>query len=218
VLCHYRIDPLAELEYMRTLYLCRLLLAGILLEMYPAWSLAHDPVHFCMDCHGLHGVSTEPDLPSIGGLPHAYLVNSLSAYWEGTRPCPDYKFRAGDTGREKTNMCVIAKALNTRDVELVASYFSSQRFVPARQKTDPARVMAGKKLHEQHCQSCHANGGRSARDDAGILAGQWMDYLRVTFQDFKGGARVMPAQMEAKIELLNAEDVEALVHYYGSQQ
>ncbi len=203
---------------MRMLSLCRFMLAAILLGSYPAWTLAHDPAHFCMDCHGVDGASTEPDLPIIGGLPRQYMINALASYWEGTRPCPDSKFRAGDTGREKTNMCKIAKELSTRDVELIATFYASKPFVPAIQTTDPAKALKGRQLHVMHCQGCHLAGGKAAKHDAGILAGQWMDYLRVIFQDFKEGTRAMPVGMESKFSELAADELEALVHFYGSQR
>lgn len=202
---------------MRIVRLKIIMLAAGLMGMIPVWVHAHDLVGYCMDCHGKDGASTEPDIPIIGGLSRQYLINSLSAYWEGARPCPDSKFRAGDTGRERTNMCQIAKDLTTRDVERIASYYSSKPFVRARQQADPAKAAAGELIHQAHCESCHAGGGSEAKDDAGILAGQWMEYLRVIFQDYKEGTRVMPAQMEPKIESLGADDIEALVHYYGSQ-
>ena len=53
-------------------------------------------------------------------------------------------------------------------------------------------------------------------DDAGILAGQWMPYIRHTFEEFSSGKRPIPKKMKPKFDELTKDDVDALVNYYGS--
>ncbi|HMM53316.1 MAG TPA: hypothetical protein PKD87_17125, partial [Burkholderiaceae bacterium] len=67
------------------------------------------------------------------------------------------------------------------------------------------------------CEKCHENGGRKG-DGSGILAGQWIPYLKDAITDFNGGHRDMPKKMRAKMKELNDKDFEALVHFYASQK
>jgi cytochrome c553 len=45
-----------------------------------------------------------------------------------------------------------------------------------------------------------------------------MPYLSDTLSDFKDGVRKMPKKMAAKMKDLDQAELEALVHYYGSQK
>jgi len=90
--------------------------------------------------------------------------------------------------------------------------------VRATQKFDPALAKKGKALHERGCEKCHSEGGSLASDDSGILAGQWMPYLTESFKQYSSGKRPMPEKMKPKMQKLDQADVDALVHYYGSQQ
>ena len=73
------------------------------------------------------------------------------------------------------------------------------------------------------CEDCHGkkgneDGGSSADDDAGILAGQWMPYLEDQFKEYASDKRPMPKKMKPKMEKLTDDDIKALIHYYGSLQ
>ena len=70
------------------------------------WSLtsglataADKAVQECMDCHGQDGVSTESDVPSIGGMSALYIIDTMVAYADGDRPATESKYRSGDTAR-----------------------------------------------------------------------------------------------------------------------
>ena len=202
---------------MRYLHLGPALLAGCLAGFYPAWTLANDPAQGCMDCHGKDGASTETDVPIIGGISRQYLIDNMAAYREKSRPCPETRYRAGDKTRAPTDMCRIAADLSPQDTEKVADYYAAKPFVRAKQQTDAAKAAKGKQLHALHCEKCHADGGSSAEDDAGILAGQWMPYLRESMKEYNSGKRLMPEKMKPKVEKLSADDYEALIQYYGSQ-
>lgn len=172
----------------------------------------------CADCHGKDGTSTESDVPSIGGLSEQYILDSMEAYRERKRPCPESTYRAGDTKRPKTDMCQVAIKLGAEGAAAEAREYAAKPFVKARQKFDAAKVAVGKKLHDQACEKCHSEGGTLADDDAGVLAGQWMPYLKASFAEFASGARPMPEKMKPKFEPLKPEEREALLHYYASQQ
>jgi cytochrome subunit of sulfide dehydrogenase len=172
----------------------------------------------CSDCHGKNGASTESDVPSIGGLSEQYLLDSMAAYRAKERPCPESKYRAGDTKRPKTTMCKIAADLGEAGTAKEAKEYAAKPFVRARQPFDAAKATLGKKVHDAQCEKCHSEGGALADDDAGILAGQWMPYLKDTFDQYAKGTRPQPEKMKVKLDALKPADVEALLHYYASQQ
>jgi cytochrome c553 len=45
-----------------------------------------------------------------------------------------------------------------------------------------------------------------------------MDYLQLAFAEYASGDREQLEKMQEKMDLLSAADVEALLHYYASQQ
>ena len=170
----------------------------------------------CTNCHGKDGASTESDVPIIGGYSAPFISDSLAAYKKKERPCPETKYRGGDKKGQKTDMCQVAKDLSEADIKQVAQYFAGKKFVRAQQKFDPALAKKGKEIHEHTCDKCHSEGGSLASDDAGILAGQWMPYLKEQFKDFKAGKRPMVKKMKPKLEKLEQADIDALVNFYGS--
>ena len=113
-------------------------------------------------------------------------------------------------------MCSIAKELSAPDIKQLSQYYAGKKFVRAQQKFDPALAKKGKDLHERSCEKCHSENGSVAKDDSGILAGQWMPYLHEALADFKNGKRPIDKKMKPKIEKLDKADFDALVHYYGS--
>lgn len=173
-------------------------------------------VDACADCHGPDGASSDPEVPIIGGFSEVYTSDSMIAYQEEERPCPEAEYKRGDRKGQKTTMCEIAKELSQEEIEQLAGYYAGKPFVRAQQEHDPALAEKGKEIHESSCDKCHAEGGSLASDDSGILAGQWMPYLEQAFKEFASGERPMVKKMKPKIEKLEPADIEALVHYYGS--
>jgi len=170
----------------------------------------------CASCHGKDGASTESDVPIIGGYSAPFISDSLAAYKKKERPCPETKYRGGDKKGQKTDMCQVAKDLSDADMKDLGKHFAGKKFVRAQQKFDAALAKKGKEIHERSCDKCHSEGGSLASDDAGILAGQWMPYLKEQFKDFKAGKRPMVKKMKPKMEKLEPADIDALVNYYGS--
>ena len=82
----------------------------------------------------------------------------------------------------------------------------------------PVWLTAGKALHDEHCDKCHSEAGTNAEDEAGMLGGQMMGYLGTAMAQFVDGSRDQPKKMKEKVDMLSADDVKALVHYYGSVQ
>ena len=181
-------------------------------------ALAGSGDELCADCHGKDGGSTEADVPVIGGVSETYLNDSMAAYRDNKRPCPETAYRAGDKKRPKTDMCRIAAKLSADDTAKIAKDLAADPFKRVKQPFDAAKAAAGKKVHDQACEKCHAEGGSSADDDAGILAGQPTAYLQETFAQFTKGARPQAEKMKVKFNALKPEDREALLQYYASQQ
>ena len=172
----------------------------------------------CMDCHGKDGVSTDDDVPTIAGYSAVYISDALASYAEGERPATESKYRHGDTARPATDMGKIAKELDEAKMKSVAEFFAARKFVPAKQQFDADKAAKGAEFHDEECSRCHDEGGSIPDDDAGILAGQWMPYLRHTFEEYASGKRRMPEKMKPRMEKLDAATTEALINYYGSLQ
>jgi sulfide dehydrogenase cytochrome subunit len=170
----------------------------------------------CADCHEKDGVSHDMDVPTIGGMSAPYLVDTLTAYKNKERPCPEAKYKAGAKKGTKTDMCQTTKDLAEGDIKKLADYYAGKKFVHAVQNADPVLAKKGKAIHEQSCEKCHTEGGTVASDDGGILAGQWMPYLREQFKDYSAGKRPMAKKMKPKFEKLQQADLDALINYYGS--
>lgn len=65
----------------------------------------------CAACHGIDGMSKQPDAPNLAGQTHEYLVKALN------------DFRSG--ARQNEMMSIMAKSLSDADVANLAAYFHS---------------------------------------------------------------------------------------------
>ena len=172
----------------------------------------------CNGCHGDNGVSQWSDVPTIAGLAEFVHVDALFIYQDEARPCAESEFRQGDTSRAATTMCAVAADLSEDDIEALALAYAEIPYVKATQEFDAALAATGKGLHDEHCDRCHSEEGTNAEDEAGMLGGQQMGYLRDTFAAYADGSREQPGKMKQKLDAMSADDVEAMVHYYGSVQ
>jgi len=160
----------------------------------------------CAGCHG-GGASAGPASPTIAGLSKDYFMEAMEELKEGERA--------------STIMGRIAKGYSEDEIKAMAAWFSKKTFIPAKQESDTEKAAKGKDLHEKYCEKCHEEGG-SVDDETGILAGQWMPYLRYSLQDYQFGASEAPGKMQKKIDALASEHgiegLEAIVQYYGSRK
>ena len=165
---------------------------------------AQGPAEQCVPCHGKDGVSVIPTMPEIAGYSKNYIVSAMTQYKLDERAAP--------------SMAPFAKNLKDDQLAAIAEFFASKTFVPRKQEFDAEKAKAGEKVHDSHCNKCHQDGGRVADDDAGILGGQWMPYLRHVLEEYRSGKRLVPEIMKAKLDKLTEADIEALINYYGSLQ
>jgi len=172
----------------------------------------------CNDCHGKQGISTDSDVPTIAGQAYIVLEENMMAYADEERPCPVSKYRHGDMERPSTTMCELAASLSEDDITVLSKHYEGLAFVAASQPFDQVLADEGAEIHDRHCEKCHSEGGSLAEDEAGILAGQWMPYMQTSMKEILAGERAMPEKMKQKTDRLNDDDVEALLHFYASQQ
>jgi sulfide dehydrogenase cytochrome subunit len=162
----------------------------------------------CAGCHGTNGASTGPAAPTIAGLSKDYFVEVMQGFANGEV--------------YSTIMGRIAKGYSEEEINLMADFYGAKPFVKAKQKFDAKLAKDGAKLHDKYCEKCHAEGGTSAEDDAGVLAGQWTPYVKWTMDDFQSGKREMPKKMKKKVKKMLATkgdaSMDALMNFYASQQ
>ncbi len=162
----------------------------------------------CAGCHGTNGASQGPAAPSIAGFSPDYMVETMEGFASGEIP--------------STIMGRIAKGYTVDEFKTIAKYFAGKPFVKATQNFDPELAKAGAKLHDKYCEKCHAEGGQSAEDDAGVLAGQWTPYVNWQLANYKAGDRKaskkMKKNLKTMLERKGSNGITALLNYYASQQ
>lgn len=163
----------------------------------------------CAGCHGTFGNSVGPASPTIAGMEKEAFVETMKGFKEEEI--------------YSTIMGRIAKGYDDDDFEKMAEYFVGQKFVAAKQDFDEKQVKKGTKLHDKYCEKCHVEGGIIVEDEEYyLLAGQWLPYLRYTMEDFRADVRPMPKKMKKKMDKMlereGDEGLEAIYHYYASQQ
>lgn len=100
---------------MRSLTTALCLLAAALLGSSPAH--AADPAagkkkaSACAVCHGLDGLSKNPDAPNLAGDSADYIVKQLKAFRDGTR--------------QNDQMSIMAQGLSDDDMTNLAAWYSS---------------------------------------------------------------------------------------------
>lgn len=169
----------------------------------------------CAGCHGPDGVSAGPAMPTIAGQPAGFAGEILNQY------------RTGE--RHSTIMTRIAKGYTEEQLNAIAGFYgklpwkSWENAAQSKMATpvDEALAKAGAALHKKaKCSKCHEEDGRSTEDDTPRIAGQWVDYLIVKFEDYKNPDVDVPQpkKMAKSINKLSMDDLKALAHFYASQK
>jgi cytochrome c553 len=130
----------------------------------------------CLACHGEHGQSASPEVPSLGAQPAFYVAIQL------------YMFR--ERMRVVEPMNEVTKGLSDDDMQRMAELISKlPPPVPVVEPTDPARLERARALIQQHrCNFCH-NQDFSGDQNVPRLAGQREDYLVKALREYKSNAR-----------------------------
>ncbi len=196
------------MNYKKTMLISLALSGGIAFSsgVFAATASGEMLANTCNGCHGPHGNSFGPGIPTIAGNAETYIIDKMKAYRSGDAP--------------STIMGNIAKGYSDEEIAAMAKYISKQKYRPMAQKHDPALAKAGKKLHKKYCEKCHSESGTVADDESGFLSGQWMAYLEYTLADFHNGVATPPKKMAKKLKKLykaeGADGIKKLIHYYGS--
>ena len=158
----------------------------------------------CGGCHGTHGVSAGPSMPSLAGQSKVFFIDAMK------------KFRSGD--RPGTVMSRLAKGYTDEQIVAMADFFAKQK--PQAQDTavNPALVAKGKTVYDNACKRCHLENGKEFEEDTPVVAGQWLTYLQIQMNEFQSGARKMSEKKAEKVKPLTAADWEAVAHFYASQK
>jgi len=172
----------------------------------------------CLACHGAGGASQDSSIPTIGGYSAKYIVDSLGNFKKKLRPCADVTVPSGPKKGTKSDMCKVVAELSAAELEATARYLAGRKFVRAKQPFDATKAAKGQSVYGKLCRRCHEDGGSSPDEDNGILAGQWTPYLKGQLVAFRAGKRTIDDKMKARLEKVSAEDEEALLHFFASQQ
>jgi sulfide dehydrogenase cytochrome subunit len=198
-------------------YSYAILLLFVALSAAAARADINEIVAQCEGCHGPGGVSEHSDVPTIAGQSAEYLEKTLRTYQVWGRPCIKSTYRHGDATRPKTDMCQVAEGLTGEESKAISAHFSALPFRAAAQEFDADLVTRGAGLHQERCEQCHEQGGTAA-DRSPRLAGQWVPYLGTSLKFVPTGEHLVPPAMESVVAGFSQEDIEAILHYYASQQ
>jgi cytochrome c553 len=178
-----------------------------------SWSaLAADPpdgiksiLPACVACHGPKGISTAARTPSLAAQPDIFTQYQLVFMRDG--------------GRSPGVMQAVIKNLTDENIRDLGAYYAALPPPPASKtasEVDAAKVMAI--MTPRHCNSCHKE-DFSGQGETARLAGQRLDYLIKSLQDFRKGARRgrgMGAMMEVSVTL-HDDDIRMIAAYLARQ-
>ncbi len=159
----------------------------------------------CAGCHGTNGASAGEYMPTIGGLNKDYLTEVLGDYKTGLR--------------SSTIMGRIMRGYSDQEIRAIADFYANQAWVSNDRIADARLIHAGAQLHEEHCATCHEDGGRGQDDDSPRLAGQWAEYTNYALENCRAEGRgCSPRKMGQRVMDLSDEELESLARYYEGEK
>ena len=159
----------------------------------------------CLACHGEHGTSINPEVPSLGAQPVPYLEIQL------------YLFRE--------RMCLIdvmneaMKGISNEELRKLARLLSMLPPPTPADSGDPAHMEHGQALvHRHHCNFCHS-ADLSGQNNVPRIAGQREDYLLKALREYKNNTRPgYDASMAEVVQPLTEDDIRELAYYAARQR
>jgi len=152
----------------------------------------------CTECHGEHGFSQEPGVPSLAGQQPAYLIVSIQEYARGER---------GHKQKE-----AMLQGLEQLDIEKMALYFASQ--VPETRDAPPFGDPERGEPLSGTCGECHGDRGISHDPLVPSLAGQEPNYLVSAIKAYRDGERAHDEMVADRSD----EEIEDIAAYYSTQR
>jgi cytochrome c553 len=161
-----------------------------------------DKAAICAVCHGANGVPVTKEIPIIWGQHAGYMFLNLRDMKTGAR--------------KNEQMAPIVKDMSHDDMLALAEYFEKKPWPDLAQPSAPADVAthAEAVATSGQCTQCHL-GGYLGDSTNPRLAGQSIEYLRKTMQDFRSGARANNPWMTALLKTFPDADIEAMARYLG---
>jgi len=147
----------------------------------------------CGKCHGSHGISHDPLVPSLAGQEPYYLLAAIRAYRDGERHHEDMVTDKSDA-----------------DIENIAAYYAVQSPVAAGGQDDSVEAMAAK------CDRCHGKAAGQSSLVVPSLNGQKRDYLVRVMQEYRDDDRGS-SMMHKMSAGYSDEAIEELADYYSSR-
>ncbi|WP_242479359.1 c-type cytochrome [Lamprobacter modestohalophilus] len=161
--------------------------------------------HTCAGCHGTDGASAGAAMPTIAGMDKGYLVKVLEDYKDDVRP--------------STIMGRIMRGYSDQEIAAIASFFADRPWVSTERPIDGELAYQGELIHQQRCESCHADGGRGQDARSPRLAGQWGPYIQYALETCRArGESCKKRQGAERVMVLEDAEIQALAHYYESQK
>jgi len=157
----------------------------------------------CVACHGIKGISSTKNTPSLAGQPDIFTQYQLVFMRDGAR----------DAGVMKP----FVKNLTDDNIRDLGAYYAGLPPPPALTTKseiaiDTERVTA--LLTSRHCDSCH-KADFSGQGESARLAGQRSDYIVKALHDYRTAVRRgrgMAAMTEVAVTL-HEEDIEMIAAY-----
>ena len=172
-----------------------------------AVGVSADEFKVCARCHEQDGNSTDADNPIIAGFTAGYIVASMEEYRAGRRDCGTSKLK-----------CRMAAKWSDEEIAAAAAYYAQFERAAPEQSFDSALAATGQVIHDEKCASCHSSKELTATDSqpAGMLNGQWREYLEYALEQYASGGRQQPEDMRLALEALDEAQKDGLLHYYAS--
>lgn len=167
----------------------------------------------CASCHGSDGAGlAAANFPRLAGLDANYLIKQLKDYQTDSR--------------QNLVMSPHAKALNSKEINAVALYYSKQKAPVSLIEGDKAQLKLGKKLIEdgiyekdlQACIKCHGPGATGAGESFPALAGQHPGYIKNQLLAWQENSRKNDPNelMKAVADRMTKAEIEASALYLAS--
>ncbi len=154
----------------------------------------------CASCHGEKGVSEKPDVPSLAGQDHNYLIKATREY--------------AVKKRKHDGMLNAVEKLELSEVIALADYYANQTTHKLANVYLPESTQ---KLITERCVKCHGERGFSNEFDKPRLAGQSEAYLIESMQQYADGRRNHRA-MAAMSDVLSLIEIKGIAAFYARQR
>jgi len=169
----------------------------------------------CASCHNDDGVTTDPAVPTLAGNAAFFLEGQLILFKDELRPCAADYFSSRE-GVDIADHCAALTDLTEDDFADIAAHYEELPYKAFEQEFDAALAAAGETIHMDDCDTCHTEAGSEKWDEAGILAGQPIEYMIDQLKHYKEGTRDLAEMQEAAAEL-SEDDMQALAHFYARE-